>query len=300
MSCRHVICIVLLALCQFASAETKVVMLGTGTPIPTPDRSGPSTAIVVNDKAYIVDFGPGVIRRASAASTQYGGTIEALNVDRIGIAFLTHLHHDHSAGLPDLIYTSWTHGRQEPFELYGPEGTAKMARHVSRAWVEDNRYRLYGLEPATPHGWKINVHEISEGIVYTDEYVKVEAFKVIHGNWPNAFGYKFTTPDKVIVISGDAAYDPVIEKISKGADILIHEVVSEQALTLRSEFWQNYHRSNHTTSDELAGLASRAKPGLLVLYHVLVFGLDEEVVLNEVREKYDGKVVLANDLDIYE
>jgi ribonuclease Z len=128
----------------------------------------------------------------------------------------------------------------------------------------------------------------------------VEAFRVKHGTWPTAFGYRFTTPDKVIVISGDAAYDPTLEAMATGADILIHEVVSEQALSQRSEFWQNYHRSNHTTSHELASLASRAQPKLLVLYHVLVFGLEDTVVLDEVKAHYDGEVVLANDLDVFE
>jgi ribonuclease Z len=98
-------------------SKTQVVMLGTGTPIPTPDRAGPSTAIVVDGKAYIVDFGPGVVRRAAAASSEYGGSIDALNVEDLEIAFLTHLHHDHSAGLPDLVYTSWTQGREKPLEL---------------------------------------------------------------------------------------------------------------------------------------------------------------------------------------
>ena len=149
-------------------------------------------------------------------------------------------------------------------------------------------------------GWKIDARTIQEGIVYTDERITVEAFQVTHGTWPNAFGYRFTTPDKVIVISGDAAYDPKMEDMAKGADILIHEVVSEQALSLRTSFWQDYHRSNHTTSYELAGLASRAKPKLLILYHALVFGLDDDVVLDEVRERYDGDVILANDLDIFD
>ena len=283
-----------------ASGATQVVMLGTGTPIPTPDRSGPATAIVVDGKAYLVDFGPGVVRRAAAASTEYGGTVDGLAVDKLEIAFLTHLHHDHSAGLPDLVYTSWTHGREKPLELYGPAGIKAMAEHVAAAWEEDNRYRLYGLEPAAPEGWKINAHEIDEGEVYQDERVTVEAFKVKHGTWPNAFGYRFTTPDKVIVISGDAAYDPTIEKMATGADILIHEVVSEQAVNARDPFWQNYHRSNHTTSHELATLANRAKPGLLILYHVLVFGLEDDIVLEEVKARYDGNVVLAEDLDIFE
>ena len=175
-----------------------------------------------------------------------------------------------------------------------------MAEHVAAAWEEDNRYRLYGLEPAAPEGWKINAHEIDEGVMYQDERVTVEAFKVKHGTWPNAYGYRFTTPDKVIVISGDAAYDPTIEKMATGADILIHEVVSEEAVNARDPFWQNYHRSNHTTSHELAALASRANPGLLILYHVLVFGLPDEVVLEEVRSRYNGKVVLANDLDVFD
>ena len=88
--------------------------------------------------------------------------------------------------------------------------------------------------------------------------------------------------------------------MAEGADILIHEVVSEQALSQRSQFWQNYHRSNHTTSYELAGLASRAKPKLLVLYHALVFGLEDTVVLEEVQSRYDGEVVLASDLDVFD
>lgn len=297
---KHVLATAVLAATMSAYGATQVVMLGTGTPIPTPQRSGPATAIVVDGKAYLVDFGPGVTRRAAAASSEYGGNIDALRVDQLGVAFLTHLHHDHSAGLPDLVYTSWTHGREQPFELYGPEGTIKMAQHVTSAWTEDHRYRLYGLEPATAQGWKINAHDIDEGIVYRDERVIVEAFKVKHGTWPNAFGYKFTTSDKVIVISGDAAYDPKVEAMATGADILIHEVVSEAALNTRTEFWQTYHRNNHTPSYELARLAARAKPGLLVLYHVLVFGLEDNVALKEVQSRYDGNVVLANDLDVFD
>ena len=101
-------------------SATQVVMLGTGTPIPT-ERAGPATAIVVDGKAYLVDFGPGVVRRAAAVSAEYGGPLEALNVERLDIAFLTHLHHDHTAGLPDLAYTSWTHGRETPLVVYGPK-----------------------------------------------------------------------------------------------------------------------------------------------------------------------------------
>jgi ribonuclease BN (tRNA processing enzyme) len=281
------------------SEVTQVVMLGTGSPFAEPHRSGPSVAIVVNDTPYLVDFGPGVIRRAAAASPRYGGTVPGLEVSNIRHAFLTHLHSDHSVGYPDLIFSPWTLGREQPLEVYGPEGIVDMTKHVLAAWGEDIRYRLYGLEPTNNQGWRVNAHEISEGIIFEDENVTVEAFPVRHGSWPNAFGYRFTTPDRVIVISGDAAPSENIEKFSLGADILIHEVYSHKGLSERDPFWQNYHSSNHTSGVELGKIAESAKPKLLVLYHILLFGSDEEQIVDEVGQNFDGNVVSANDLDVY-
>jgi ribonuclease Z len=281
------------------SKITQVVMLGTGTPFPSPERSGPGVAIVVNDTPYIVDFGPGIIRRAAAASPQYGGSIKGLDVKRIKRAFLTHLHSDHTTGYPDLIFTPWTMERDEPLEVYGPEGIVEMTGHILKAYDHDVKYRLYGLEPANNQGWRVNAHTVDEGLVYQDDNVKVEAFRVRHGAWPNAFGYRFTTPDRVVVISGDAAPDANIAKYSQGADILIHEVYSDAGLKSRTPFWREYHSNNHTSAHELGQLASEVKPKLLVLYHILFFGMTGEKILEEVQEKYNGDVVLANDLDVF-
>ncbi len=281
------------------SATTRVVLLGTGTPNPEPDRSGPAVAIVVNDTPYLVDFGPGVVRRAAAMSPDYGGDMEGLLIDRLKVAFLTHLHSDHSAGLPDLILTSWIAGRDAPLELYGPEGVADMAEYILKAYDADIRYRIDGLEPANDLGWRVNAYTLDDGVVYEDDNVKVEAFRVRHGTWENAFGFRFTTPDRVIVISGDAAPDANVEKYAKGADILIHEVYSVSGFARRDEFWQDYHSNNHTSAHELGEIASRAQPKLLVLYHVLFWGSSEETVLEEVREKYSGEVVLGHDLDVF-
>jgi ribonuclease Z len=217
------------------SETTQVVMLGTGTPNVDPERSGPAVAIVVNGTPYLVDFGPGVVRRASAMSPSYGGTMEALETQNLKHAFLTHLHSDHSAGLSDLVLTPWVMGRDEPLELFGPDGTEDMASHVLKAYGADIKYRLYGLEPANDQGWRINAHTISEGLVFEDENVRVEAFRVRHGTWPNAFGYRFTTPDRVIVISGDAAPDGRMSDLAAGADILIHEVYSVAGFQTRDE-----------------------------------------------------------------
>ncbi|MDH3611784.1 MAG: MBL fold metallo-hydrolase [Gammaproteobacteria bacterium] len=281
------------------SKTTQVVLLGTGTPNAEPDRSGPAVAIVVNDTPYIVDFGPGVVRQATAMAPSNGGSIAGLEADKLAYAFLTHLHSDHTLGLPDLLLTPWVLERDRPLELFGPEGTESMANHILKAYDADIKYRLYGLEPANDQGWRVNVHTIKEGLVFEDDNVKVEAFPVRHGTWPNAFGYRFTTPDRVIVISGDAAPDATLEEYAKGADILIHEVYSVEGFQRRDPYWQKYHSSNHTSSHELGEMASRTRPKLLVLYHILFWGASEDTVLEEVREKYTGKVLLGNDLDVF-
>ena len=305
MQIRVSLLVLLVAFANHAIADdpepstTKVVLLGTGTPNPEPDRSGPAVAIVVNETAYLVDFGPGVVRRAAAMSPDYGGEIEALNVERLKVAFLTHLHSDHTAGLADLILTPWVAGRDEPLELYGPDGITDMADHILKAYEADIRYRLDGLEPANDQGWRVNAHTLDDGVVYEDDNVKVEAFRVRHGTWENAFGFRFTTADRVIVISGDVAPDPVVEEYASGADVLVHEVYSDSGFARRDPFWQEYHRTNHTAASELGDMASRAKPGLLVLYHVLFWGSTEETIIEEVRENYDGELAFGHDLDIF-
>lgn len=278
---------------------TKVVMLGTGTPNADPHRSGPAVAIVVNGAPYLVDFGPGVVRRAAAMTPDYGGSIPALEPKNLRHAFLTHLHSDHSAGLSDLILTPWVLERELPLEIYGPDGIEEMASHVLDAYRADITYRLNGLEPANEDGWRVNTHTVEEGVVFEDDNVKVEAFRVRHGTWENAFGYRFTTPDRVIVISGDAAPDENVEKHTQGADILIHEVYSVAGFQRREPVWQKYHSTNHTSAHELGAIAERAKPDLLILYHVLFWGETGETVLREVREKYSGHVVLPADLDVF-
>jgi ribonuclease Z len=117
---------------------TQVVMLGTGTPQPDPERAGPSTAVIVNDTAYVVDAGVGVVRRAAAAQ-QKG--IAALAPTKLRVVFLTHLHSDHTLGLPDLIFTPWIMGREEPLELYGPAGTQAMVDGILQAYRIDVKTR---------------------------------------------------------------------------------------------------------------------------------------------------------------
>ena len=282
------------------SDTTKLVLLGSGNPNPSPFQSGCSAAIIVFDTPYIVDFGPGLIRRAAALSPAFGGKIKGLDVKNIKRAFLTHLHSDHTAGYPDLILTPWVVGRDETLEVYGPEGINEMTRHILEAYKEDIRYRVYGSEPANDAGWRVNSHEIlKEGIIYSDENITVEAFPVHHGTWPNVWGFRFTTPDKIIVISGDTAPSGKIAEYAKGADILLHEVYSKQGFDKKNQTWQNYHSEHHTSTVELGEIANKTHPALIVLYHILYWGSSEQDLLDEIALKYKGKVIVGRDLEQY-
>lgn len=278
------------------SARTRLVLLGTGTPNADPDRSGPALAVVVDGVPYLVDAGPGVVRRAAAARR---AGIAGLAVDRLATVFLTHLHSDHTVGLPDLLLTPWVLGRDEPLRVYGPDGTREMAELVRKAWERDIRIRLDGLEPANDRGYRVEAHDVGPGVVYRDERITVTAFQVPHGSWREAFGYRFETPDRIIVVSGDTRPSEEIVRQCSGCDILVHEVYSQAGFEGRSPEWQRYHASFHTSGPELGRIAARARPKLLVLTHQLLWGATPEELLNEVRRGFEGRVVFGRDLDVF-
>ena len=279
---------------------TKLVLLGTGNPNPSPDQSGCALALVVRDTPYIIDFGPGLIRRAARMSPTYGGPMEALETSNLKRAFLTHLHSDHTSGYPDLILTPWVMGREESLDVYGPAGTGHMTEHVLLAYQEDIRYRVYGEEPTNDLGWRVNWHEFDrEGEIYRDSNILVEAFPVTHGSWPNAWGFRFTTPDKVIVVSGDCKPSSRVTEYAAGADLLVHEVYSYQGYQSRSDAWKAYHANHHTSTLQLGEIAREARPGKVILYHILYWGSTEEELLKEIRSVYQGEVHVGRDLDIF-
>jgi ribonuclease BN (tRNA processing enzyme) len=275
--------------------HSQVVMLGTGTPGPDPDRFGPSLAIVVNYQPYLVDFGAGVVRRAAAA---YEKGVHGLAPHLLTRAFLTHLHSDHTVGYPDLILTPWVSGRDEKLEVYGPTGIRSMTDHILAAYEADIDQRLHGLEPANEIGYQVNAHEIQPGLIYEDDNVEVEAFSVTHGTF-EAYGFKFICPDRTIVVSGDTCKHENVAQAAKGCDVLVHEVCSGIGVEFRSDVWRTYHSTYHTLAHELAEIANEARPGLLVLTHQLFQGVSEAELLMEIRSTYNGAVVSGKDLDIF-
>ena len=299
--------------------ETKVVLLGTGTPVPDPDRSGPATAIVVGDSAYLVDFGPGVVRRAESAALNRN--LPAVQPRNLKVAFVTHFHSDHTAGYSDLILTGWTSGRAVPLEVYGPPGLQSMTEHILQAYRVDIETRTNPDSPQHdigrfPDAWKVNAHEIKAGVIYKDEKVTVTAFATKHAM--ESYGYRFETPDRTIVISGDT--NPVEATINacNGCDVLIHEAQPLEMQAKMPKSVQSVVAKYHTTTEQLAELANKAKPKLLVIYHTITFppglapprllppnaGADAlyvspETLQKEIGSRYSGKFVIGKDLDVY-
>jgi len=175
-----------------------------------------------------------------------------------------------------------------------------MVEHLLAAYSEDIRNRIDGLEPANTVGWKVNVHEIADGFVYRDSVMTVRAFSVPHGEWEHSFGFRFEAPDRTIVISGDTRPSEDVIKACNGCDVLVHEVYSAERWLTRPPEWQRYHARAHVSTTELADIAARARPALLVLYHQLYWGTDDEGLISEMRKAgYTGRLVSARDLGVY-
>lgn len=297
------------------ATRTQVVLLGTGTPVPDPDRSGPATAIVVDGSAYLVDFGPGVVRRAKAAVLDRG--IVAVEPANLKVAFVTHLHSDHTAGYSDLILTGWTAGRRVPLEVYGPTGFRAMTERLLEAYKIDieTRTNPEGNQRGAPDGWKVNAHEIKPGVIYKDANVTVTAFPTKHAM--ESYGYRFDTPDRSIVISGDTNPTEDTIKACNGCDVLIHECQTLEWFAKVPEWARGYMTKYHTTSEQLAALAIKARPRLLIVYHSSItwrpgiapsgteltsagaFSSSPDVLQKEIASRYSGQFVIGRDLDVY-
>ena len=224
------------------------------------------------------------------AAKAYRNGIDALRPDRLVTAFCTHLHTDHTVGYPDLIFTPWVLERKEPLRVFGPKGIRDMTEHLLKAYKVDIDFRIY-----------------------RDDRVTVEAFPVSHGTL-ESYGFKFTTPDRVIVISGDTAPLEIVAEKAKGCDILLHEVEYTAGLAAREPKWQKYHREVHTLGVDLAEIAKKAGPKLLVTYHRIYhmeiqdntvdvgaeMARRNEAILEEIRNAgYEGPVVNGMDLDVF-
>lgn len=270
------------------AAPLEVLLLGTGYPRPDPERAGPSTVIVAGDRWFVVDAGRGATMRIAATDRKY---------TNLRAVFLTHLHSDHTAGLPDLFDTSWQFGRKSvPLELYGPPGTKKLAGAMLEFFAEDIHLRRDLLEKHPAAGATIRTHIVREGVIYDDGEVKVTAFAVDHRPVRYAFGYRFESGGRTIVISGDTRPTENLVRYAKGADVLVLEAylpehfdkVDTPAVAARL-------KSYHTSAEEAGELATRAGVRTLVLTH-LIPGNADETFRERAGRRFKGEIIVGKDL----
>src|SRR5450759_3415795 len=266
---------------------TRLIVLGSGTPVPDPERAGPALAVTYGTRTFLFDAGAGVMRRVAAAG---------LAIDGMTAVFLTHLHSDHTLGLPDVIHTTWVMGRATPMPVIGPPGTSVMVGHLHAAWVEDIVVRTEGLERGRKGGHRVNVRETTGGVVYDSAGIRIRAFPVSHGSWNHAFAYRIDTPDRSIVLGGDTSPSRALEEAAHGVDLLVHEVYDSRRVAPENrpggEQWPQYLREYHTSDEELGAIAARIRPGQLILVHILrMDGTMEEVVAGVRRGGFGGTLV---------
>lgn len=274
-----------------------LIVLGSGMPVPDPERAGPAYAFVFGEQTLLFDAGAGVMRRAAAAG---------LPIDGFSAVMLTHLHSDHTLGLPDVLLTTWVMGRRDTMPVYGPFGTDRLTTGILAAWKDDIAVRTDGLERGQPGGHAVDTRLIARngGLVYDSLGLRVTAVPVPHGEWPSAFGYVIDTPTRRVVLSGDAAPNDALIEASRGADVIVHEVYP--AVRLRAEdrpggeAWPRYMRSVHTSDVEVGQLAAKAGVHQVVLSHIVRMGGTDDELLAGVRQGgYRGLVVIARDLQVF-
>jgi ribonuclease Z len=266
------------------------ILLGTGFPRPDADRAGPSTAVVVGEKVFLVDAGRGVMQRIAGAG---------LTPKSIQAVFLTHLHSDHIDGLPDVFHSTWQFGRGAPFELYGPEGTNDVVDGMMKFYAADIHIRRDLTEKLPAEGATVDTHILKEGVVYQNSDLRVTAFLVDHFPVVPAFGFRFDTASGSIAISGDTHPNENLVRFAKGADVLIHEAYLPQTTAPTDtspdvEWFTRYH----STAAEAGKDAARAGVKILVLTHLIPHrpGDSDSIFSGEAAKTFRGKIIVGHDL----
>lgn len=272
------------------------MLLGTaGGPTPKARSAAPAQAIVAGDRIYLVDCGDGVARQLALAG---------LPVRRLRAVFLTHQHSDHNAGYGPLFLLGWSAGLSSPVDAYGPPPLAEMTGQLLEAYRYDIELRMAdeGRPPLAP---LVRPHEItSGGEVFEDDRLRVTAVLNDHPPIRHSFAYRFDTADRSIVISGDTRYSPNVVRLAKGAEVLVHEVVSR-------EFWERpgapqpaavvrHILASHTDAPDVGRVAREAGVQTLVLSHYVPTegpgAPSDDEWLAGVRRQFKGRVVLGRDL----
>jgi ribonuclease Z len=268
----------------------KITLLGTGIPDPQQDRLGSSALVEAGEERFIFDSGRGTLQRLFQTGVP---------VQKVNKLFLTHLHSDHTVGIPDLWLTPWVLGRTVPFYVWGPVGTARMMSKFEEAFAFDLSIRpIHDL--VSPEGSKIVSHEIREGLVYESNGVKVTAFEVDHHPIKPSFGYRIDFKGRASVLSGDTRFNENLIRFSKGVDLLILNVAAARPEDLRVSERLRSIMDLHLSPEEGARIFNEASPKLAVYTHMVLFSVPAEEIVARTRKIYSGPLQIGEDLMVFE
>lgn len=281
------------------SQAITVTLLGTGSPILLPDRSGPSILVEAGGQKLLFDVGRG----AAGRLWQSGVPLRDLSA-----VFFTHLHSDHVTGFPDLWLTgmlpnkSFAH-RTRPMHVYGPTGTRAMMAYLARAYEADVRIRQAD-ENTSAAGARIVARDIVQGVVYDSAGLKVTAFDVEHGELIKpALGYRVDYNGRAVVLSGDTRPSDNLIRFAAGADVLFHEVAAARLELMALSPAARRIIGHHTTPEQATIVFNRVHPRLAVYTHIVLLTTDPAVpppTLQDVERVtaagYAGRVEMGEDL----
>ena len=278
--------------------ENKVVLFGTkGGPRLIKGGSWPtSSALVLNDKVYIIDAGLGVTRQFIEAGFTY---------DQLETVFITHHHSDHNLELGGLVYTSWVGAPAHQIKLFGPHGLNRLMTNFidSQAFDIDIRVHDEGLNDIRNC---FSCHEFTEGVVFEDDHLIVQALRVEHPPVTDCFALKFETETAKIVFGADTAYFPPLAEFARDADILVHEAmhlggakqICDMLKDTKPKLWDHFMAS-HTPCEDVGRIAASANCKTLVVNHFVPeigFRVSKDEFETAIRSTFAGDLVLGKDL----
>jgi len=276
----------------------KVTLLGTGVPQPSIERFGPATLVEAGKQYFLFDCGRGAAQRIWQQKIPLG------KVNRL---FLTHLHSDHTVGIPDLWLTGWISTafgqRKTPLQVWGPAGTEEMMQGLRMAYSWDIKVRSEENNKADS-GIMTVTHVIGEGKIYDEGGVTITAFFVDHADFiDSAFGFRLDYEGHSVVISGDTRYNENLIKYATNCDVLIHEVaIAKYDVAQKSDLAKQI-LSYHTSPEQAGKVFALAQPRLAVFSHIAMPVVDTTIapptvdeIIAGTRKYYAGPLEVGEDL----